>query len=199
MSEFHDSNYYKRQRIIGRWAFQLLIKLFACEMLLYTFVRVWEQNPIWGMVPSKVTMPYCYLGIGAFIVIFAFVKLTKELEEFDAAVLKQKEQATPRETPTKGGAKLRQIIPNKSISVFPELLQAIEDKQITQDGTLRVPRSEFVLYCHDHDFFGPRNKESGWKPIDGLLKDSRHRKPLIAKQFRQSYQDLGRDGKVPID
>ncbi len=196
MSEFHDSNYYKRQRIISRWAFQLLIKLFMCEMLLYTFVRVWEQNPILGMVPSKVTTPYCYLVIGAVIVIFAFVKLTRELEEFDAVVLKQKEQDVPEETSSSDSSQPPQLMPNKSISDFPELVQAIADKVISEDGRLLVKRSDFVIYCDQHDFFPPRNMECGWKPIEYLLRDRNKGNLLEAKKFSQSYQDLVQRGKV---
>ena len=199
MSEFHDSNYYRRQRIIGRWALQLLFKLFMYEMILFILVRAWKQYTFFGIVPSEATMPYCFLGIGIFIAITEFFKLTRELEAFDAEVLKNKAQSVPTKNGSTSVNTSSGTLSAKRISDFPELVQAVADEQITQDGTLRVPRSEFVLYCHDHDFFSPRNKESGWKPIDGLLKDSRHGKPLIAKQFRQSYQDLGRDGKVPID
>ena len=199
MTEFHDSNYYKRQRIIGRWALQLLFRLSICEMFLWVLFSAWKQYHFFGMRPSEVTAPYCFLGIGIFIAITEFFKLTRELEKFDAEVLDEKAKSENTSSTIVDDVPSGGLMPERALSDFPELVQAVADEQITQDGTLRVPRSEFVLYCHDHDFFSPRNKESGWKPIDGLLKDSRHGKPLIAKQFRQSYQDLGRDGKVPID
>ena len=196
MSEFHDSNYYKRQRIIGKWALNLVMKLFMFEMALYILVRLWAQYTLFGMVPSKATTPYCYLIIGAFIVITAFFDLTRQLERFDAEVLKQKELADMAETPASNMPHIEEPVQNKTISDFPELLQAIQDKQISKDGRLLVKRSEFVKYCDSLDYFAPRNMESGWKPIGHLLKDRSNGKPVTAKQFRQTYQDLIKTGKV---
>lgn len=198
MSDFHDSNYYKRQRIIGRWAFQLFIKLFSGEMLLWAFFKAWKQYPLLGMVTSKETMPYCFLGIGIFITITEFFKLSRDLEAFEAQVLKEKAQSAAKtDNPVKEKSS-HSMPPTKSISDFPELLQAIADAKITGDGELLVPRSEFVLYCQEHGYFSPQNRESGWKSIDNLIKDSKKGKCITAKQFRQSYQDLARDGKVPL-
>lgn len=82
---------------------------------------------------------------------------------------------------------------------FPEeIKQAIEDGNVREDGTIIGHRSDFVLYCHKKGYFSPRNQEAGWQPIHNMLKDSKGR-PISAKQYRQTYQDLGRDGRVPID
>lgn len=97
----------------------------------------------------------------------------------------------------------KQIVKDTRVEVivteFPEeIKQAIEDGNVREDGTIIGHRSDFVLYCHKKGYFSPRNQEAGWQPIHNMLKDSKGR-PISAKQYRQTYQDLGRDGRVPID
>lgn len=189
MNEYHDSNHYRRQRLIGSWAIMLVIELVAVEVFIYSLMQMFDYFHFLGRRPNKETLPYMYLGIGVVILLYGYIRLTHSLEKFDAKIL-------GKDSPSSQKA---QQDSSSALSDFPELKQAASDGLIAEDGTLQVFRSDFVIYCQEHNFFPPRNKESGWKPIDGLLIDQRTGKRVTARQLRQTYQDLGRDGRVPID
>lgn len=198
MSDFHDSDYYERQRIIAHHIIRILVKTsvyIGTALVIYVLIQAFK-------LPFNNWKTYntVILFVGIFLVVAQaeFYRLNHELEVFDANVIaKKNKQSAPKTLPGSAQRKDHDIIIQK-IASMPELVQAIADEQITEDGTLKVARSEFVLYCNEKGYFAPRNKEAGWKPIENILIDSRTNKPITAKQFRQSYQDLARDGKVPL-
>ena len=196
MSDFHDSDYYKRQRIIFHGfinfvAYTGLISscLILVIHLLYSF-HITQRD-----LEGRDTFFFVFM-VAMFFGVFYFYKVNTRLEEFDAEVLKKKDQSKALGTQSNDGIAIAQPTPNKSISDFQELVQAIEDKQISDDGRLLVKRADFVRYCDVHDYFPPRNIESSWKPIEYLLKDQKSGKLLEAKKFSQTYQDLAKNGKI---
>ena len=199
MSDFHDPDYYARQRII----FNRVTKFFLWFWMVSGFVILLRVGlPLLSLpVAPWETYNWVIFLCGTAIIdgFCQFIILNRELEKFDASVLaKRGLLKIGSNTKTQAGKKEAEN-PNASVNDFPELVQAVEDNMITIDGTMKVPRSEFVLYCNEKDYFSPRNKRAGWTPIDNLLKDMRSGKPVKASQFSQSYQDLARDGKVPLD
>lgn len=198
MSDFHDADYYKRQRIIVRrvikWVQHALL-FYAGFMLFASIMQHFNWMPV-KLRPG--TMPLTFVVAFFMTAIFDFFSLNRELEEFDADVLKKRASKDDAVNETVLASDTTESTSAKSISDFPELLQAIADKQISKDGRLLVKRSDFVIYCDQHDFFPPRNMECGWKPIEFLLRDRNKGNLLEAKKFSQSYQDLIRTGKVSI-
>ena len=198
MSDFHDADYYKRQRIIVRrvikWVQHALL-FYAGFMLFASIMQHFNWMPV-KLRPG--TMPLSFVVAFFMTAIFDFFSLNRELEEFDANVLKKRASNNGKENNTVLTSDAIESAPSKSISDFPELLQAIADKIISEDGRLLVKRSDFVIYCDQHNFFPPRNMECGWKPIEFLLRDRNKGNLLEAKKFSQSYQDLIRTGKVSI-
>ena len=69
-----------------------------------------------------------------------------------------------------------------------ELLHAIEARLIDKTGRLLKPRATFVRFCAEHHYFGG-HLLNDWRPIDGLLTDSKGR-PVTAEKLAQSYQDI---------
>lgn len=198
MSDFHDADYYKRQRIIVRrvikWVQHALL-FYAGFMLFASIMQHFNWMPV-KLRPG--TMPLTFVVAFFMTAIFDFFSLNRELEIFDANVLKKRASKDDAVNETVLASDTTESTSAKSISDFPELLQAIADKQISKDGRLLVKRSDFVIYCDQHDFFPPRNMECGWKPIEFLLRDRNKGNLLEAKKFSQSYQDLIRTGKVSI-
>ena len=198
MSDFHDSNYYKRQRIIAHHIIRTLVKtsvFIGSAIVLYVLFQLLK-------IPFNNWETYntviLFVGIFLVVAIGEFYRLNHELEVFDAEILAAKKKQADGSQPAEKGRQEDRNEVIQTIASTPELVQAIADEQITNDGTLKVARSEFVLYCNEHGFYSPRNKEAGWKPIDALLTDPHTGKQISARQFRQSYQDLARDGKVPL-
>ncbi len=196
MSDFHDSDYYKRQRIIfhGIVNFVAFTGIISSGLIL-VFHLLFSLHITQRDLEGSDTFFFVFM-VAMFFGVFYFYRINTQLEKFDANVLKQKDQSKALGTQSNSDVTSTQITPNKSISDFQELIQAISDKQISEDGRLLVNRAEFVRYCEEHNFFPPRNIESSWKPIEFLLKDQKSGKLLKAKKFSQTYQDLARNGKI---
>ena len=91
--------------------------------------------------------------------------------------------------------KVGSVVPaQRSISSFPELTQAILDKQIDASGNLLVSQAGFVRYCDNKGFFKPCNRREDWSRIDGMLTNKKGSK-LSAKMLAQAYQDSVKIGK----
>lgn len=199
MRQPHDSNYYRRQRVILNWALRVFFMVVFVVMALYNVVQISnaykESLPMY--LPWRV-FPLLAIVFTGFIILLKYRDLINKLEEVDESIEVDKNiKSTTYLIDTRPLTELieKSQSVESEISKHPELKQACNDGIITSGGKLKVYRSDFVRYCVANKFFFPQNIQKSWMPIDSLL-TSASGKTITADMLRQSYQDLAQQGKV---
>ena len=142
MRQPHDSNYYRRQRVILNWALRVFFMVVFVVMALYNVVQISnaykESLPMY--LPWRV-FPLLAIVFTGFIILLKYRDLINKLEEVDESIEVDKNiKSTTYLIDTRPLTELiekSQSIESE-ISKHPELKQACNDGIITSGGKLKV-------------------------------------------------------------